>query len=323
MNKKGKNIIVLGSGVVGLSSALCLAEAGYNVTVWSSKKKDIVSYKAGAFWWPSNAIQGTEDLIQFGYETFRYLVGLSSNKHTGVICHKLLGLSTIQEPLPPWHNIIPGFRLAEQQELRIGYFYGQVIERVPVIIPEVFMPWLKSKCINSNVKIIEREANSIDEVLSESDCLINCTGLGARDLCNDSSLRPMSGQLLKVITATDLDTILFADGVTDERTYIIPHTQGEVILGGTTYLDDWNTAPDENASERILERCQKLEPKLNGAHIVGSTKGLRPWRSALNLAMEKEPKGIVVHNYGHGGSGYSLFWGCANKVVNVITKYFT
>ncbi len=313
---------MLGAGVIGLSTSLRLAQAGYKVTIWAEHRKAITSYKAGAFWWPSdNATERIEELIQLSKETFAFLSALTNNKNTGVVCHKALGLSVIEQSLPPWHTIIPGFRLANQQELKPGYPFGQVIEYTPVIIPAMFMLWLENEIEKTHITIIEHKANSIDEALSECNLVINCTGIGASNLCQDQSLRPMSGQLVQAIIKDNLDTVLFIDEPGTEKTYIIPHADGKVILGGTKFLDDWNTEPDYDTSAKILQRCTKLEPRLQGAQIIGSTRALRPWRPALRLAAETSDKGTIIHNYGHGGSGYSLFWGCANEVLKLAEQH--
>jgi D-amino-acid oxidase len=38
--------------------------------------------------------------------------------------------------------------------------------------------------------------------------------------------------------------------------------------------------------------------------------GLRPGRTAVRL----ERMGNIIHNYGHGGGGYTVAWGCASEV---------
>jgi D-amino-acid oxidase len=34
--------------------------------------------------------------------------------------------------------------------------------------------------------------------------------------------------------------------------------------------------------------------------------------------VEREPGTNIVHNYGHGGSGVSLSWGCAREAARVV-----
>jgi hypothetical protein len=55
-------------------------------------------------------------------------------------------------------------------------------------------------------------------------------------------------------------------------------------------------------------------------HLLGFTSGIRPYRVA-GVRMEKERMNgkVVYHNYGHGGGGISVGYGCAE---NVISNYF-
>jgi D-amino-acid oxidase len=85
-----------------------------------------------------------------------------------------------------------------------------------------------------------------------------------------------------------------------------------VVLGGTEVAGDWNTEPVPAVAMRILRDCAAVEPRLNGARVLGHRVGLRPFRPQVRL--EAEPPGngpLVVHNYGHGGAGITLSWGCA------------
>jgi D-amino-acid oxidase len=47
--------------------------------------------------------------------------------------------------------------------------------------------------------------------------------------------------------------------------------------------------------------------------------GLRPARSAVRLERETpRPGSTLVHNYGHGGAGVTLSWGCAGEVSELV-----
>jgi D-amino-acid oxidase len=73
------------------------------------------------------------------------------------------------------------------------------------------------------------------------------------------------------------------------------------------------------ATQAILERARRLEPALANATVLGAAVGLRPSRPAIRLEREVLPDGRrVVHNYGHGGHGFSLAWGCAAAVTRLV-----
>ena len=75
--------------------------------------------------------------------------------------------------------------------------------------------------------------------------------------------------------------------------------------------------PSEAAADQIIARCASVEPRLAKAEVLGQL-GLRPTRPEIRLEGQERPGGLVVHNYGHGGAGVSLAWGCAQSVLDIL-----
>mgnify|MGYP003313810487 FL=1 len=100
-------------------------------------------------------------------------------------------------------------------------------------------------------------------------------------------------------------------------TYTIPR-RDVTVLGGTAQKDDWgeNVRPED--TEIILSKCEKLWPELDRKNIVGTAVGLRPSRYEVRLEEEIIDGKKVIHNYGHGGAGVTLSWGCADEIVKMI-----
>ncbi|HEX4292222.1 MAG TPA: FAD-dependent oxidoreductase, partial [Trebonia sp.] len=85
-----------------------------------------------------------------------------------------------------------------------------------------------------------------------------------------------------------------------------------VVLGGTAYEGASDMAPRADVADRIMRDCAAAFPSLRGARVVAQRVGLRPVRPAVRLEAEALPGGRVLwHNYGHGGAGVTLSWGCA------------
>jgi D-amino-acid oxidase len=76
----------------------------------------------------------------------------------------------------------------------------------------------------------------------------------------------------------------------------------------------WDLDVDPATESAILARGRALVPALEHAAIVSHAVGLRPGRSEVRLETVRRPGGIIVHNYGHGGGGVTLSWGCADEV---------
>lgn len=51
---------------------------------------------------------------------------------------------------------------------------------------------------DNGTKLMKKKLNSLTELVSDWDLIMNCTGLGARSLCNDRRLVSIRGQVIKV-----------------------------------------------------------------------------------------------------------------------------
>ena len=103
---------------------------------------------------------------------------------------------------------------------------------------------------------------------------------------------------------------------------IVPRTH-DIVLGGTYEENEEDRSTDDNAIKAIIARCAKLCPALadKKREVLGSACGLRPVRSVVRLEAEKiSDKRTIIHNYGHGGAGVTLAWGCAGDVAEILAK---
>jgi D-amino-acid oxidase len=102
---------------------------------------------------------------------------------------------------------------------------------------------------------------------------------------------------------------------------MFPHGD-TVLLGGTEQHGDWSLDPDPGISRRILARCAAVEPRLAGAEILAERVGLRPARPEVRLEAERtDSGGLLLHNYGHGGAGVTLAWGCAREITEHVLAF--
>jgi D-amino-acid oxidase len=98
-----------------------------------------------------------------------------------------------------------------------------------------------------------------------------------------------------------------------------PHGD-RVVLGSVAQEDDWDLAPREADAERILAGCAALEPRFRDARVIGHEVGLRPGRPSVRVEAESLGETLLVHNYGHGGTGVALSWGCAQEVTALVGR---
>lgn len=103
-------------------------------------------------------------------------------------------------------------------------------------------------------------------------------------------------------------------------TSIIPQAD-RVHLGGVRVPGRTDVAPDREEAREILRRCRDAEPVLQDATVLRVDTGILPARPTTRVEAEQRDGGLVVHNYGHGGSGLSLCWGTAHEVVRLVAAH--
>jgi D-amino-acid oxidase len=140
--------------------------------------------------------------------------------------------------------------------------------------------------------------------------------MGARDLVADPDLRPVRGQHV-VVENPGLDEFFTTEPFGPAWTSWFPHGE-RVVLGSVAQEDDWDLTPRDEDADRILEGCAAIEPRLRDARVIEHQVGLRPARDVVRVQAEQRDTGRCVHNYGHGGTGVGLSWGCASEVVTLV-----
>ena len=304
-------VTILGAGVSGLSTGIRLLESGIDVSIITDRvSPDTVSDTAAAWWYPFLA-EPLEKTNRWSSETFDELVRLMGD---GVDCITMrLGREYLEEECesPGWSGDIPHFRILEDSEIADGYSFGWEIE-APVIEMHHYMPWLRSRFEALGGTIEIGKIDSIEDV--EDDVVVNCTGIGARELCDDDHVIPVRGQIIYIKQDPGFGRF---DQQPETLTYTIPR-RDVTVLGGTAQKGDWELGVREEDTEYILGKCEALWPELDRSKIVGMGVGLRPSRYEVRLESEKIGDRLIIHNYGHGGAGVTLSWGCADEVVSML-----
>jgi D-amino-acid oxidase len=287
-------VTVAGAGMIGLSSAYRLAEAGHDVTVVAAAPpRETTSAVAGGVLYPP-VRQPDERIVRW---TAASLAVFRGQDAPGVRFRRgrVLG-----DPDPWWLPAVDG-------AVRDG---DGVTFTTAVVDTPVYLGWLLAGVRALGVRIEYRALTSLSGLAA--DVVVNAAGLGAGPLAGDDSMVPVGGQVVHV---TDPGLAGFVvDGTGPGVTYVIPHG-GHVVCGGTEEPGRGDTDPNPGVTADILRRCRELEPRLAGAEVVRSLVGLRPFRREVRL----EREGDVVHCYGHGGAGITLAWGCAADVAALVT----
>ncbi|BAZ10928.1 putative D-amino-acid oxidase [Calothrix sp. NIES-4071] len=362
---KHSQALVIGAGVNGLTSALCLEKEGFKVTVVAEDfAPNITSVVAGALWEYPPAVCGhhrNEKSIARSKEwcitSYNIFAELASNSETGVRMrpvvfffkrpiedndreyNKMLEFSTKVQGFERNSHLIQDNDINANEELKDAYTF-----LAPIVDTDMYMDWLLKQAENSGINIIQRKiSGSLLEQEKDlkaefgADVIVNCSGLGSIELALDDTMYPLRGALVRVLNnSTTMAPVLksycmsFDDSTSNQdMIYIIPRGDDMLLLGGIVESDEWSTDIGLNNHQpvrNILERCIDFLPILEDANIDNAEPvrvGLRPSRKE-NIRLEAEPNSSIIHNYGHGGSGVTLSWGCAIEVASLAkTKYYS
>jgi D-amino-acid oxidase len=325
------DVLVVGAGVIGLTTAICLAESGVRVLIRAATPPGhTTSSVAGAIWGP-HLVEESARVDRWGRETLAVLRELAADPAAAV--RTLSGVQgtrgvppragppeDVPAAPPAWMSGL-GAGPCDPQDLPPGFASGWRYS-APLVHMPTYLDYLFARFEAAGGRLEAGTVGSLTAAAAEhgARAVLNCTGTGARGLLPDPALKPFRGQ---VVIAENPGLSEFFIGLPDdisELVYLFPHGD-TVVLGGTEVGDDWNTKPVPAVAERILRDCAAIEPRVRGARVLRHRVGLRPFRPQVRL--EAEPPGpgpLVVHNYGHGGAGVTLSWGCAREAAGLAAQ---
>jgi D-amino-acid oxidase len=309
------DVLIVGAGVSGLTTAVCLAEAGVRVRIRADRRPDAsTSAAAGAIWDPIYASHPRVPVWSSrSYDVFSAMVG------DGVASVRMVdGVEASRTPIdtPGWARGLPGFRDCVAAELPPGFASGWRY-RAPIIDMPPYLRLLAGRLEAAGGELTGGRLQHLDDGFDEAAVVINCSGVGARELVPDPDIEPVRGQLVAVRNPGVHE--FFAEHTDElaEMTYLLP--QGDVLLlGGSAEKGESVAEPDPEVARGIIERCITVVPAIARAEILGDRVGLRPQRPEVRVEHVDLGERHIVHNYGHSGAGVSLSWGCADDVAEIV-----
>lgn len=310
------NTLVIGSGIIGLACATKLQDAGHSVAVVSRESvENTTSAVAAAVWYPYLA-EPKDRVLGWSIRSRQVLESMAERPAAAIRLGSLLELFTQATPDPWWREGVEEFRRPRADALPAGFVDGYEV-RVPVVESLPHMRFLLRNILARGGRVSRRSLikGELDDLVRTNDLVVNCAGLGARELCGDNELYAVRGQVVRVAQphGAPISRCIIADDGPHGISYIVPR-ETDVILGGTADVGAELRDPDPSVTARILRAAAAFEPALIQADILEVRVGLRPCRPRVRL--ERDARG-VIHCYGHGGSGFTLAWGCAEEVVSL------
>ncbi|KNB53652.1 NAD(P)/FAD-dependent oxidoreductase [Streptomyces caatingaensis] len=315
------DVIVVGSGVIGLTTAVLLAERGARVEVWTRETAaQTTSAVAGGLWWPYR-IEPADRVAAWSLASLAVLTELARDPGgTGVRLTDGTEAGTSVAGLGAWARQVPGLRDAPPREVPKGWDRA-VRARLPLVDMPAHLGYLQRRLGEAGGTVTLRPVNSLADAGRSAPVVVNCAGLGAGHLAADPHVHPVQGQL--VVVENPGVTEWFA-AATDDRAadtlYLLPQPYG-LVLGGTARPHVWDRTPSPAVAQALIARCARVCPGLTASRVVAHRVGLRPARHRVRL--EPDPRrlpggALLVHNYGHGGAGVTASWGCAREAVELV-----
>ncbi len=308
--------VVIGAGVSGLTTAICLAEAGAAVQVWAAEPPlQTTSVVAGALWGPAFA-EPVDDTVAWMKQSLRDFRHLARVPGTGVRLAPALAVGDLPglHEMPPQAELIPELRPCAQADIPAGFARG-FRATMPLIDMPQYLDYLVGRLAVAGGHLEIRRVESLLDAGKEAPVVVNCAGLGARRLVGDDTVRPVFGQHV-VLSNPGLDELFLELTSATEWTHYFPHP-ARIVCGGIRVPDRWDRRPEPELSERIVKRCRAIEPRLRDAEVIETVTGLRPDRPAVRVDVQVLDEVRYVHNYGHGSNGVTLSWGCARQAARL------
>ncbi|KAH7332845.1 D-aspartate oxidase [Rhizoctonia solani] len=349
-------VVVIGAGVIGLSTAIRIQELGHTVTIIAEclpgdkKSIDFTSPWAGAH--HVSLAGGDKRQQEMDRETFKIMWKMSEPNDPAERCFMRIPqqehfCGTKERYQGLW--VMPEFRELGREELVQDADSGVAFNTL-TIDTSIYLPYLFSTFLGKGGSVVRTRIMHISQVAQGSytstkpDAIVVCAGIGARTLggVEDKDVYPIRGQIV-VVRAPWVKFGRTKSEASGAWTYIIPRRSGDVILGGTSGANDWYPQARSDTVDDIISRTLGIAPEIappasrEGGRkptvedvkgiIVEIGCGLRPARKGgirieagsvewVDAGVKKETP--VVFNYGHGGYGYISSWGSAKLAVDLL-----
>ncbi|CDK26610.1 unnamed protein product [Kuraishia capsulata CBS 1993] len=340
-------IVVIGAGVVGLTTAYLLSEKGYDVTIIAKHLPGDLSIEYTSPWaganWSSFATKDNvvvQNLDKAAYLKFLHLA--ERVPESGIIVRECMNYDSVakiqgktKDQYTPWYSsFVEDFKELPLEDLpeEVGYAYSF---KTVVISTSIYLNYLLNKCVQNGVVLKRKVLNHIDESFSlhstglRVEVVVNCSGLLSAKLggVKDPNVFPIRGQTMLVENVMDRQfSYDYRDPEHPEDIfYVMPRREGGSIVGGCFIPNSDSDEIDHEQANRMkamaMRWCPDLVDQKKGnppnLNVLKYQVGLRPGRKG---GYRIEAEGNVVHNYGHGGAGYQSSYGSAEKAIQLIEQ---
>ncbi|GMM30405.1 hypothetical protein DAMA08_031500 [Martiniozyma asiatica (nom. inval.)] len=347
-----QQVVVVGAGIIGLSSAVAIADKYPNAVITIVAKyfpeeglhtPNYTTNKSGAHFrpFPSKSDEEYRD-SKFTRDTYKKFK-LLSKEHPESSIKFVKGIDYLEKSDPLYENLERGykegideFKVIDKELLPAGISFGAEYKTF-IVNPQSYLIYLMNKLnIEHHAEFKHMDALSLKQIAEEyPNCIIiNCTGRGLLfDGSYDKDSYPIRGQTLlvrppkSVLKEYQSKTITYqlANG---EWTFVIPRPlNGGLIVGGTKLVNSSKANVDDKETESLISNAKLKFPDLFNSEgnldILKVNVGFRPARVGgvrleRQVVKHDDKFTTIVHCYGFGGCGVEMSWGAALKVADLV-----
>lgn len=257
----GGPVAVLGAGVMGLTTARLVQEAGLAVTIYAADlPPDTTSSVSGGQWLPTGHFE--EEAVSpewhgqylaaatYSYRRFRQME--SGGYGVRAVRNYLQTRRAEEGPRSAVEALLPGHSLLGPGEHPFPAEFVRAFDGMMIAVPAM-LDRLTRDFTSGGGQMVRRRIHSPAELEALPERLVfNCTGLGSRELFGDAQLQPVRGQLVWLEPQPGIDYSWSGSGG-----YMFPR-EDAIILGGTFEYDEWSTQPQPETTAAILAGHQNI-----------------------------------------------------------------
>jgi D-amino-acid oxidase len=273
LDQPDRRAAVLGCGVVGLTTARQLQRRGFSVTIYAAAvPPDTTSNMSLAGFTPTSGLVANDRRTPEWDAQFRRAVEIAY-RQLQLLAGPKYGISWIYNYAPTddapsgqgTNSLLPESVRTGSVVLGPGqhpFPFKYAIERSEMRIePSIYLDALVSDVIANGGRIMIRRFETPRDVsVLEESVIVNCTGLGAKQLFGDAELVPLKGQLIVLVPQEEV-TYSSNGGVRNSLpgvfVHMMPRRDG-IVLGGTSERDVWTMEINDAERKRVVEGHKTL-----------------------------------------------------------------
>jgi glycine/D-amino acid oxidase-like deaminating enzyme len=266
LGMENRDVAVVGGGIMGLTSARLLQDAGWNVTIYTKNVARHSTSNVGAGQWSPVSVYDPDVATDAFKSRLEWAARISHHAQTNLggpdygirwMENYFLDIDPLgeEEGIPFLADLFPYKRALQPDEHPFPVANVHVLVTMQVD-PAVFLRRVTDDFYQAGGRIVIHDFRDRSEVLAlEEPVIFNCTGLGAKALFDDEELTPIKGQLVFLPPDLDVDYVTIGGG--EELLYMMSRSDA-LVLGGTYKKGDWSTHVEPEETARIVAGHQRL-----------------------------------------------------------------